>query len=47
VTRYFARKDLLLEISLVVPIPPQVPVAEGGDYARARMDEFMGAISLP
>ncbi len=46
VSRYFARRDQLLEISLIVRIPAEVPVREQGEYARKRMNEFMGSISI-
>ncbi len=47
VSRYLARRDLLVEISLIVRIPAEVPIPEQGEYARERMNEFMGAISIP
>jgi hypothetical protein len=46
VSRYLARRGFLLEISLIVRIPSGVPIPAQGEYARARMDEFMGAISI-
>ena len=46
VSRYFARRELLLEISLIVRIPPEVPIPKQGEYARERMNEFMGSISI-
>jgi hypothetical protein len=46
VSRYLVRGDVLIEIALVVRIPPDVPKARQGEYARERMNEFMASVSL-
>ncbi|HUK62473.1 MAG TPA: hypothetical protein VLV15_04040, partial [Dongiaceae bacterium] len=46
VSRFLARGDALIEVALVVRIPPDVPKARQGEYARERMNELMGSITL-
>ncbi len=47
VSRYIHRGELLIEIARIVSIPKDLPIAEQGEYARKRMDELMGSISIP
>ena len=46
VSRYVHRGELLIEVALIVSIPKDLPMAEQGEYARKRMDELMGSISI-
>jgi Tetratricopeptide repeat len=46
VSRYLIRGDVLIEVALIVRIPPDVPKARRGEYARERMNELMGSITL-
>jgi hypothetical protein len=46
VSRYLPRKDVVIEMALIVRIPPDLPTTRHGEYARARMDEFMGSITV-
>ena len=46
ISRYVHRGELLVEIALIVSIPKDLPMAEQGEYARKRMDELMGSISI-
>ena len=47
VSRYVQRGEVLVEIARIVSIPKDLPTAEQGEYARRRMDELMGSISIP
>ena len=47
VSRYLPRGHVVIEVALIVRIPPDVPTPRHGEYARERMDEFMGSISIP
>ena len=46
ISRYVHRGELLIEVELIVSIPKDLPTAEQGEYARKRMDELMGSISI-
>ncbi|HTO09188.1 MAG TPA: tetratricopeptide repeat protein [Myxococcota bacterium] len=46
VSRYLARGDVLIEIALIVRMPPDVPKARQGEYARERMNELMGSLTF-
>jgi hypothetical protein len=46
VSRYLVRDDVLIEIALIVRIPPNVPKPRQGEYARERVNELMGSITL-